>query len=120
MNNSTSWVFPRGLKEYPSGYLYKACGFVMLIVFLCASFLSCGVLWALFKTEQLKYPIYRLLAYLLLDEVLIRIFGSPLVISSTLAQRWLFGEAGCVFYAFWMTWLGVTATSLFTCTYLRI
>ena len=38
---------------------------------------------------------------------------------SFFARRWLFGDAGCVFYAFCMTLLGVTCISLFTGTSLR-
>ncbi|XP_052792264.1 rhodopsin, G0-coupled-like [Mya arenaria] len=43
-----------------------------------------------------------------------RLLGSPLLLMSMFARRWLFGDVGCVFYAFWMTLLGVTTISLFT------
>lgn len=121
MENTTDGIHPSNQSEQT---VFKAvslaCGFVMLIVFVCSLILTSGVLWAFWKTKQLQYSVYRLVAYLLLDEVLVRIFGSPLVFTSTLAGRWLFGDFGCVFYAFWMTWLGVTATSLFACKYFFI
>ncbi|XP_053380887.1 visual pigment-like receptor peropsin [Mercenaria mercenaria] len=50
-----------------------------------------------------------------MDEVLTRIFGSPMIVTSMLASRWLYGDLGCTLYGFFMTWFGVTSTSLFTC-----
>lgn len=90
-------------------------GLLMLIIFMCSLTMCTAVLWALWKTKQLSYPVYRLVAFLLINELLVRVFGSPLIMTSMIAGRWLYGYFGCVFYGFTMTWLGVAATSLFTC-----
>ena len=117
MDNDT-WNISRG----PVGKsdLYNASvasGTVMLIVFVCSLVLSPVVLWALWKNELLHSSVYRFISFILLNEVLMRMFGSPLIITSMLSGRWLYLDAGCIFYAFGMTWLGVTTTSLFTCEY---
>ena len=38
----------------------------------------------------------------------------PFAGASTLARRWLLGEAGCQWYAFMMTWLAIGEIYLLT------
>ena len=92
-------------------------GLVLLLVFVSSFVLSPTVLFALWKTKRLQLSVYRMIGLILFNEILIRLCGSPLIISSMLYGRWLYMDAGCIFYAFGMTWLGVTNSSLFTCEY---
>ncbi|XP_052792262.1 melanopsin-like [Mya arenaria] len=91
-----------------------ACGCVLLVVWLASLTLCSAVLLGLWRTRQLGAPVNHLVAFLLVNELFVRLLGSPLILMSMFARRWLFGDAGCVFYAFWMTLLGVTSISLFT------
>jgi hypothetical protein len=117
MGNATRNI-SSGVNVDPDFYFASVVsGIVMMLMFVCSSVLSPIVLWALWKTERFKSPIYRMIGLILFNEVLVRIFGSPLLITSMLSVRWLYFDVGCVFYAFLMTWLGVTTTSLFTCEY---
>lgn len=121
-NNNTTSILSDDQETNNSNFKTASvvCGLILLLVFLCSFAISTCVLWALWKTKQLQCPVNRIIAFLLVDEVLIRIFGSPLIITSLLASRWLYTDYGCVFYGFLMTWLGVTATSLYTCEYLSV
>ena len=91
-------------------------GIVMLIVFACSLTLNSLLLHVLRTKKMFFTKGNRFVGFLLMVELSVRIFGSPLIILSVFSGQWLFGDFGCTYYAFMMTMLGITSISLLSGT----
>ena len=63
------------------------------------------VLFLYHKYKNLHNPVNLFLINISISDLTVSVFGSPFMFASTIAGHWLFGDAGCSWYAF-ITTLG--------------
>ena len=63
------------------------------------------VLFLYYKYKNLHNPVNLFLINISISDLTVSVFGSPFMFASTIAGHWLFGDAGCSWYAF-ITTLG--------------
>ena len=86
-------------------------GIFLLFVLTFGMVANSFILIILAKTKRIGKPHTTIVAGLIVGD-LFHTFTLPFVVASSFAQRWLFQQSGCVFYAFMMTFLGVSNITL--------
>ena len=80
-------------------------------IFIFGSFLNGWVFLTFLKLRGtlLSHPQDVVLVSLAIGDFVICFFICPLGVSSAIAEHWLWGDTGCVLYAFTTTWVGLTS-----------
>ncbi|XP_029654146.1 melanopsin-like, partial [Octopus sinensis] len=87
---------------------------VLILFSLVAVTENGAVLFTFYICRDLITPTNLFILSLTVCDFCIALFGNPFVVVSGLARGWYFGHFGCIFYGFFMTFLGLTSISLLT------
>ncbi|XP_060072166.1 visual pigment-like receptor peropsin [Ylistrum balloti] len=93
-------------------YAYIVIGVLMMIASVIGITLNGLIVYVFCRQPSLKTPTnYFVLALSILD-LLMSLFGIPMVVVSSFKQHWAFGDKGCVYYGFIMTFLGLSIITI--------
>ncbi|XP_021369164.1 opsin-3-like, partial [Mizuhopecten yessoensis] len=77
-------------------------------------FLNGLIVYIFWRQTSLNTPTnYFILALSILD-CMMSLFGLPMIAISSFGESWVFGDKGCVYYGFIMTFLGLSVISILT------
>ena len=85
--------------------------FVFFLIIIFGSFSNGLIVYTYWKwrNTMLSQAKDVLILSLAIGDFLSTVLASPLGLSSAISQRWLWGQAGCVWYAFITTWVGLAS-----------
>ncbi|XP_036905836.1 melanopsin isoform X2 [Sturnira hondurensis] len=104
---ATAWV-PFPTADVPD-HAHYTLGIVVLLVGLTGMFGNLTVIYTFCRSRSLRTPANMFIINLAISDFLMSFTQAPVVFASSLYKRWLFGEAGCEFYAFCGALFGITS-----------
>ncbi|XP_036121513.1 melanopsin [Molossus molossus] len=90
-------------------HAHYALGTVILLVGLTGMLGNLTVIYTFCRSRGLRTPANMFIINLAISDFLMTFTQAPVVFASSLYKRWLFGEAGCEFYAFCGALFGITS-----------
>lgn len=93
---------------------YKAIGVTLSVLFILALLGNMSVLKVYKDTHSLRTQTNMWVISVIVCDLLIVLYAFPFVIVSSFAERYMFGDIGCNFDGFIVTFLGSTSIYLFT------
>ncbi|XP_036211857.1 melanopsin [Myotis myotis] len=104
---AAAWVsFPT--VDVPA-HAHYTLGIVILLVGLTGMLGNLTVIYTFCRSRGLRTPANMFIINLAVSDFLMCFTQAPVVFASSLYKRWLFGEAGCEFYAFCGALFGITS-----------
>ncbi|XP_045698206.1 melanopsin [Phyllostomus hastatus] len=104
---ATAWV-PFPTVDVPD-HAHYTLGTVVLLVGLTGMLGNLTVIYTFCRSRSLRTPANMFIINLAISDFLMSFTQAPVVFASSLYKRWLFGEAGCKFYAFCGALFGITS-----------
>ncbi|XP_013361772.1 PREDICTED: melanopsin isoform X2 [Chinchilla lanigera] len=102
-----AWV-PFPTVDVPA-HAHYALGTVILLVGLTGMLGNLTVIYTFCRSRGLRTPANMFIINLAVSDFLMSFTQAPVFFTSSLYKRWLFGEAGCEFYAFCGALFGITS-----------
>ncbi|EHA98920.1 Melanopsin, partial [Heterocephalus glaber] len=90
-------------------HVHYTLGAVILLVGLTGMLGNLTVIYTFFRSRGLRTPANMFVINLAVSDFLMSFTQAPVFFTSSLYKRWLFGEAGCEFYAFCGALFGITS-----------
>ncbi|XP_023414390.1 melanopsin isoform X2 [Loxodonta africana] len=90
-------------------HAHYTLGAVILLVGLMGMLGNLMVIYIFFRSRGLRTPANMFIINLAVSDFLMSFTQAPVFFASSLYKRWLFGEAGCKFYAFCGALFGITS-----------
>ncbi|XP_054436469.1 melanopsin [Pteronotus mesoamericanus] len=104
---AAAWV-PFPTVDVPD-HAHYTLGAVVLLVGLTGMLGNLTVIYTFCRSRGLRTPANMFIINLAISDFLMSFTQAPVVFASSLYKRWLFGEAGCEFYAFCGALFGITS-----------
>ncbi|XP_049646346.1 melanopsin [Suncus etruscus] len=111
-DQAATWV-PFPTVDIPD-HAYYTLGTVILLVGLTGMLGNLTVIYTFCRSRSLRTPANMFIINLAVSDFLMSFTQAPVVFASSLYKRWLFGEAGCEFYAFCGALFGITSMMTLT------
>ncbi|XP_045149422.1 melanopsin isoform X2 [Echinops telfairi] len=90
-------------------HVHYTLGTVILLVGLTGMLGNLMVIYTFCRSRSLRTPANMLIINLAVSDFLMSFTQAPVFFTSSLYKQWLFGEAGCEFYAFCGALFGITS-----------
>ncbi|XP_036317160.1 melanopsin [Pipistrellus kuhlii] len=103
---AAAWAYPT--VDVPD-HAHYTLGAVILLVGLTGMLGNLTVIYTFCRSRGLRTPANMFIINLAVSDFLMCFTQAPVVFASSLHRRWLFGEAGCEFYAFCGALFGITS-----------
>ena len=87
---------------------FIAIAFFMTFIFIVGFAENSFAFFIFYRTKALHTTNNMLIAGLVLCDWCQSVFGMPLVVASSIAKKWIFGQGLCVYYGFITTFMGIT------------
>ncbi|XP_076088429.1 rhodopsin-like [Mytilus galloprovincialis] len=113
MNSTVPDLFEMIVAPQTSPWFHYITGIVLLITNIGSALTNGSVLFVLFvKNRKLLTRANQYIATVCLISFTMSVFGAPMVVVSCFNEGWLFGDTGCKYYAFLMSYGGLTSMLL--------
>ncbi|XP_019645240.1 PREDICTED: opsin-3-like [Branchiostoma belcheri] len=96
------------------GLAWRAVASVLAIIAVLGIVNNSTTLYLVGRYSQLRTPFNMLVVNLTVSDLLVCVLGTPFSFVSSLKGRWMFGRAGCVWYGFINSLLGIVSLTTLT------
>lgn len=93
---------------------HLAVGVVLTFTSIFGITINGGIIYTFVKNSKLWTPTNYFILGLVVSDFLMAFLGTPMVAISSFFTHWVFGQAGCKFYAFLMSFLGYMTIVILT------
>lgn len=91
---------------------YMTIGTILTFATILGSFQNFASIFIFYKRQILQSPTNYFVINLAVLDFIMSIFGIPMAAVASFKTRWIFGENGCIYYGFLMTFIGLNTITI--------